>query len=333
MSLETLELEKEIIKITGHPLVGYDSPLTSSRLESYIGKVWRHIKSIEIDPGTLRSGIKQLRYNLKLLSPCLINGSDYFDDPNIIENYLGIQGLIMADYLYNSHNHPHETNSSMRLYDFPLCAKFAVCVTPPNDMYIESSKFASKAMADSPDVIAYFTGPTHQVGVGLPNNGFYLKGYPEGVPFMDTNPSGQRRGAFAASEGGGLVIVDDKTKWKLIRNEFCGVKTLIGGAMFLTDRDKELNVNQLRYGSISYLFQYRDQDGQLHTGFASARNYCPRLGIQRLLADYTKRMGAVSFVGLEMEYNDSGCFIRGEDKKAIKQIGYQTRFDHYLVTL
>jgi hypothetical protein len=308
-----------------------------SSLETLLARIARHMTSGQMDPATLRRGALQVYDSLVLLREG--EGSLFFDGKTT--NYRGISGLTAVDYtlsvpavdLFNGFldKFSHQKVEA-RIFEFPKDSSVQIDVTPE-----DQSKYTNAHYLYVPGAIASFTGPTTKVFEQgeLPNNGFYSRDMGNLVTFMDTNPSGLRRGAFGLKSCGELVLMDDARKWTVIDSQFEGFDYLVGTSYYMTLTDLP-NISEGEAPAIkshlSYLLQFRQPDGQPVTAFCLVKRMISRDWMRRIIDDYATRGGFDDWMAVELEYSGANCVTI--DHKGQKEIyggsGF-IRYDHYTV--
>lgn len=295
--------------------------------ETYLGRVVRHVRNRDFSPQTIMRGVKQGVEQLRLLHTR--DGNLQLNE--VYNNFLGIENLKVSDYslqylrglTFSHHAVP------IRLYDFPPDIKI--------ELYVENKNYilTKDYLSGIPNAVGSFTGPTF-LKEGLPNNGFYKEDESDQVNFEDTNPSGQRRGAFGLTKKGKLVLMDDKTKWDIIRNGFRGYKALIGTPFYFSSddpiNDRILFEPEWRR-ALSYLFQYQTLDGSTKTGFTLSKGSVSRVTMKKVLDHYMKSVKGNNYFAVEMEYHNADCIIRGIDGEVddFSGGGGFYRRDHYVL--
>lgn len=184
-------------------------------METLTEKIIRHLKEPrEIDWRTLKSGMRQTLLEMERRVSRINPKAEFSWETD--QDFLNIDGLDLVSYTFRNgyrFNPRHAT-----FVTFPEDSDLVICVTE-NKQGETTNEFVQYI----PDAIGSFTGPTFLSSELIPNNGFFywpkdVKEYP-GVakPFADTYPSGRRRGALAQRHTGEVDLLDDATKWEIIR--------------------------------------------------------------------------------------------------------------------
>lgn len=307
--------------------------------ETLSAKILRHIEEREFDSTTLKRGINQIL--LTLLNRNEDEGR--LLPPQLSSDYLGINGLLMAAYTFYIPQLPQlsikpdslqtlemRISPRVRIYEFPEGCLYDSLVTGNNVPAISTANMLNLI----PGAIASFTGPTFFITDQVPNNGFYAKDFGTLVDFQDTNPPGQRRGAFAITDTGELLVLDDYFKWGLVRGAYSELRALVGTSYYFTNNDtspESLFFASLGKMQASFLMQYRDSEGGARTCFAVSNNMISRSVMRKVVDNYVDLRGGLSYVAVEMELAGAACMVRG--RAGIESFGGQGfyRRDHYLV--
>lgn len=189
----------------------------------------------------------------------------------------------------------------------------------------------------SDDVIATFSGPTYDDYESyLPNNGFYFKGSNLKTDFCDTNPPGERRGAFGFTLRGGLNLLTDEEKWSVVRNRYKDYRVLVGTSFYFENGDSVFNIPARDYYTrsiLSYLIQYQNISGEKRNCFAVSDTQIMRIDMKKAIDDYMERVGGLSYRAVELEFTGSTCITRNNaDYDRYGGYGFYRR-DHYVVML
>lgn len=295
--------------------------------ETYLQRASRHIRDRDFSPRTIIRGVRQGAEQL-----WLFHAMDKSLQLNEVRsNFMGVAGLNVSNYTFSygrwlrfggDHVVP------LRVYDFPPGTEIKLYVEP--DYNIRTKDYLSRVS----NGIGSFTGPTF-LREGLPNNGFYWENEIDQVKFEDTNPSGQRRGAFGLTKNGQLILMDDKTKWDIVRSAFKGYEALIGTPFYfsMSDSINDRAIFDLEWKNIlSYLFQYQTHGGSTRTGFALSKGFVSRVAIKKVLDHYMQSVKGYNYLALEMEYLNADCIIRNPDGEVdyFSGVGFYRR-DHYIL--
>lgn len=299
-------------------------------IETLEQKIIRHIKEGSFDPATLRRGISQIRgYLLSINERCGI-----LLDPQVENNYLGLPDLTVARYSYHLPRPRRLYNNFVRfdpiihVVDFPVQSAFNLSVFPRNSGGLDTESFFHALVGRG----GIFTGPTYLYKTdGGPNNGFYTREEGLLTEFQDTNPSGQRRGAFGITDEGEIIVMDDNRKWDIVRSGFPGLRALMGTSHFLTSNDcSKEDSGYSGKERLSYLMQYRVGNGKRVCFVLSTNGYISTPTIKKVLDDYCQKMKGMEYIAVEMENSTPQCLLRGEGEVKFGGIGFGRR-DHYFV--
>lgn len=310
--------------------------------ESLTQAIVRHIKERDFHPSTLVRGMQRVFWNLWLSN----EHSGILESPKFHHNYKKVPGLTVADYelrvglitkrwLFGFADY---VDTDLRVYEFPDNSRLQIHVDPNKDQCKESLDFIDQV----PQAIAEFTGPTilYQVHETLPNNGFYSPDPTAFVPFL---PTTSRRGAFGITTEGTTVLMDDQTKWGVIRNNFAGFSYLVGTSFYFTSSETLVNMaealRELPYrpriedrGQLSCLVQYTNQKGGQRLLFVLSQKEASLQTIKVLLDDYLKRRQGRDYIAVEMELQRSNLVVKApEGKFPYKSGRSDKRQDHYLI--
>ncbi len=308
-------------------------------MESLAEKALRHLRQGHLDPATLLRGTSEMCQRLLTRHERLgdLTGCE------IDSNHLGVTNLTRANYSFdipatdiNSFPFNYMSKTHIEVIEFPLDASFQVLTTPLQEngiSFIPTNNFIEHI----PEAIATFTGPTYsEIGKRYPNNGFYHKDLGEVVPFRDTNPSGQKRGAFLITDSRQLVIIDDDLKWQLIRSGFPSpIQALIGTSNYLKAADKKVTTpkDYQRKSQISYLVQALDLNDHIHTSFVVSTRVISIPTIRTVIEDYMSKSDCTNYIAVELELSGASCTIRGANRATQHYggTGFHGRRDHYVV--
>src|SRR5258708_346114 len=152
--------------------------------ESFGQRIARHIHAGEVDFGTIVRGVetfsKWVRSNDIL--------SSKIEESSHVSNTAGNKMLARTRYEYVKRSGWIAGN--YEVIDFPDDYQLRINVTS-----IDKTLNIHDHLDRQKGAIAEFVGPT--ILEHLPNNGFFMSHNPSArVPFMDTDPSGERRGAI-----------------------------------------------------------------------------------------------------------------------------------------
>lgn len=310
-----------------------------AELETVLEKAGRHLGEIAqgyFDPLALwRAPHELLREFLSLNER-----SGWLCDPKIVENYLGIEDLTRAIYTFEMPAPPYVEKfkptycTALYVIEFPLRSKIDLVVTPLNRPLT-----TQQIIAQIPKAIAAFTGPTFLPSTNyLPNNGFYYRDDKTAyVEFKETNPVGDKRGAFGLTEKDELLFLTDPEKWQRVAEYFRGLKVMIGTANYYTELDEFKAVRSVEChgkGNLSYLLKYCDQSARTRVCFGVSLGRVSRATMQTVLNDYVDRRDGNRQFGIELEQGGASCILvdRNGRREKIGGEGYIRR-DHYFVTL
>ncbi|MCR4326661.1 MAG: hypothetical protein NUV52_03330 [Candidatus Roizmanbacteria bacterium] len=293
---------------------------------SFMGNMIRHINDGDIDIATIQRGAKQLVRQIATAH----SEEASLAGPTVLNDFLSHEGLTMASYqlagffpLWARHA------MDIRLFMFPESFRLNVHMA---DHPTDTEKF----LITHPQAVAAFHGPTYSdrnETIRAVNNGFYYKGAVQ-VPFMETDPPGERRGAIILHENGDVELADDRRKWDALSNP-SGIQTISGTSDFIrsTDTVVELKRDKRPRHATSFLIQ----------GTAGKRiMYCPlyspisRPTVLRLLQTFEADFGLGECIGVELEYNGATNYIKeGGNPNTIYaypgHVSYK-RLDHYYFT-
>lgn len=298
--------------------------------ESPREKIVRHIKEHEWDPRTIAKGVSYLfeRYT---------RGSEEGSElilVKVVANFLDIPGLQVIDYELRLPKAEivagkFYTKVPIRIYLFPTD------ISPRCEVTLDAVGISTRShLLNLPYRKALeFTGPTFKGDIRLPNNGFYHDGQTM-VPFQDTNPSGQRRGAIAFKEDGSVRLLTDEEKWDIVRADYNGVSTLVGTSYWFTP-DTEDNAEPVKSKEpayYSYLFQGSSNPEIM--GFILSSKLASRTPIVQALNDAMVRGMIPEYIAVEMELKNSCCLVKNDSRRSIfGGEGFSTRCDHYYLEL
>lgn len=310
--------------------------------ETLVEKVTRHLRTGQVDPGTVARGFQQ--------------SFGYFFSRNeaqgqlvqetFQEDALRALGIVVTKYYYRVPQLPPALNRllprdgftdglerklSPAIYtvEFPLGSRFNVHLdSTPDRMLLHTAEYFKKYCPD-----ATFTGPTFEYDKNdhLPNNGFYLKGSSSGTDFRDTNPSGLRKGAFAVFPSRRLSVLDDQHKWALVRSGYPGIQALVGTSYYFTQDTELPNIEYNGKMQASYLVQYRKSpEDEARTCFVLSTGMITRNTMKAVIDDYVTRRGGLGYIAVEMEMAGAACMIKRGDGTT-REFGAKgfNRRDHY----
>lgn len=341
--------------------------------ETLLQKVYRHaFKEKDFSPTTLRRGLTYFRTylesrragNAELL---LLERHDYQDvggntGLNIVtfkESIPSSQGqslfekqrVLFDDQHYIFAHLPQD--SLIQVYILNM-AQVAQMVDHPaafpehTSMLVE--KYSNSIIGDVPNSFASFPGPTFRTffrgkpeegALGYPNNGFFVSGNPDlTVPFMETKPAGQPRGAIAIKKDGSLVLMSDSEKWAASKNNFAEYQVVSGTSFYFTDKTKLKMVDPEQTknrSSLSYLIQILDENGREQLIHFTAKTLVNRVQAHRLIEEYLKNLNFKSYIAVELEHLGSNLALKNQETGAIeltKTGGFagEERMDYYLVS-
>lgn len=301
-------------------------------MECFKDRVIRHIKRGELDPATTKRGIVSFLniFRAHTLDPetTRLSSSD--------TSFCGVEGLGLFRYQVDSCL-TFIPPTYIDLIAFPLKSSLRIYTTGYDDPTINTNTF----LAGIENGIAEFPGPTFLARPPfhkLPNNGFF---YRSGiarleVPFCDTNPSGQRRGAIAISESGETSILTDEQKWEIVRKGFDGYPALAGGSFYFSSTDQWEDLVKMRsrnYDNVSCLIQLSSEKEGRRLVFAMSRAEISFEIMKRVVDLYSTRMES-SYIGVELELRNLNCTIK-DSQRSLVQLnpngGFWGRRDHYVI--
>jgi hypothetical protein len=306
--------------------------------------ILRHIKERDINLTTLKKGFAAVRDRVDAFH----ESHAELKDSNEEANYRGISGLDVTHYdLITPPLNPRYRWDKSEWGE----ARFEFVAFPSDshlNIYVVDEKSFSEA-ADTtidpyttdafirqvPNAIASFTGPTFTYP-DLPNNGFFHRAdETAATKFEDTNPSGQRRGAFGITSDKRLVLMDDQEKWSVVRSNFSGFDTLVGTSNYFTDEDTPETLRKLTdnsRGKVSFLIKYVAQDDTERLVFAVSIKPTTTVAIKNLMDYHLVKLGAQRYFALELELNNANCVTKNAEGivERINEGGFFRR-DHYVI--
>ena len=310
-----------------------------TQLESLSARIRRHLIHREFDRATLMRGVNEVFRHLQYMD--FDNG--YIARSGLNPNFAFNTGMQNVDYSFrpsNDYSH-YQYEVRARVLEFPSDAKMHAVLLDEIFDEVPRYKDSSEVVKGVRGAIATFDGPTFTKQVGLfyppqflPNNGFYYQGQKQDeVPFCDTNPSGARRGALCVTEAGNYFAVDDEVKWIIVRNDYKGVKVLSGTSSYIKPGDEENAGDKESYQSLSYLFHFFDQDGQLKTAHIVSNRNISRSLIRRMIEDDVELRQGNFVIGVELERNGAASLAVNFRGVLVDQFGRtrHRRRDHYIV--
>lgn len=179
----------------------------------------RHLKSGDVSAAMIGRGLDLIRAEIftRNLDRCQVTGS------HIERDFGQIYGLDVTTYELSM---PRAfggfdkgeglSRIEVSVVDFPADSDLRVLVLSSPWQTPVRYPDTRRIVDVYPEIIASFAGPTFKSA--LPNNGFYSKERPDAsVPFAETRPVGQRRGAIAIETGGAVRLLNDSEKWQAVR--------------------------------------------------------------------------------------------------------------------
>lgn len=306
--------------------------------------IWRHIKGGEVNRETIKKGFAALRDRVDAFHESQAELKDRTEE----RDYQGIPGLDVTHYdLIAPPFYPVFKNDKsewgharFEFVDFPANSHLAIHVVD-QETFDKAYNGDIEAVttdgfiANIPAAIASFTGPTFSYP-DLPNNGFFHRADKSAVTkFEDTNPSGQRRGAFGITTNKKLILMDDQAKWTAVRNNFAGFDTLVGTSCYFTDRDDPETLRRITdntRGKVSYLIKYRAQDDSERLVFVVSIKPTTTKTIKNLVDYHLAKLGAQSYFAVELELNNANCVVKdSQGHLTLVNDGGFYRRDHYVI--
>lgn len=294
---------------------------TQMDVEGLRKKITRHILAGEISPKVLARGfryIKEYLLTMKVYEAPIAAMREEKD-------FGGTPGLDCISYQFELENYRIGTVDVVKQKQIP-----ARCVIFPNGAriafeFLDEARYlpnffdARTAPGKKNKPIATFTGTTTwDYG---PNNGCYVRHQSHEeivIPFKDTFPPGQRRGAIWIDRQGVVTPVDDDKKWQLVRNSFRDCQSLVGTSFWFTSSDRLDDTNLFKAtdrASLSYFVVFRDSKGNERVGYFVISNSVPRSAAKKVADLLQKRLGAKSYFAAEMELAGSGAILRDQKKR------------------
>lgn len=315
--------------------------------EALLAKIKRHMVELELDPGTLRRGLK---FTLGYILTRDINRAE-LQLVSVEKKIGGIPGFENFRYIFTT----NDIDAGGRDLFFARTVKADCLLFPPGAemtfSYLLSNAVQNEYFQQEIDrrrgkekVLALFTGPTiKSVWLDddsryfeLPNNGFFhrRKRVPL-VPFQDTKPRGQRRGAIAFNLRGKMSLLDDKQKWEVVNSQFQGYRSVVGTSFWFRDTDNEKTkelFSQNDRGYFSFLVRYETNNGPIF-GYIVVSGRIPRSAAKKLADQFMHDIRASHYFAVELEYIGAGAYIN--KGSMIDQVGSPSswRHDHFLVSI
>lgn len=301
-------------------------------MEKLADRIARHLRERKIDIKTIVRGFHTIEdwVSSRAVIQSRIEPVGQIEDAGGQEGMTYSTYKYMYEYVIGKRKHENAIGE-FNITDFPLDSRLQVEVTGRDLVDIEDYLLKHRT------AISEFIGPTRQNE--LPNNGFHLRGSRARIPFMDTNPSGQRRGAIVVDKDNVTKIVPDEEKWKIVRSRFKDVQAMVGTSTYFTDKDKPETTDifaDTARDKVSYLISYCDAMSQTRLAYIYISTCVPRVIAQASIAYHLEMLNASSYIAGELELLGSGILIK--DPKTRKPVcldknstpcGY--RRDHYMI--
>lgn len=320
--------------------------MDESALESIGQKIIRHIRQREFDSHTLKRGVTLLKdaWETARIREASIG------DPEVTRDYLGNPGLdvykirLVIPILHGNSLGQSQEKGRVKSNFITV---FPEDTTLRPTLLSDYSREVIDAVKGFPEAIAGITGPTAsstynydegRYSLHVSDNGYYMAGTGTVLPFRDTNPPGQRRGAIAFDASGQVSLLTDIQKWQAVNSNFEGITCLSGTSFYFTSEDPVFSKESLtaldsHKSQVSYLIQYTDTSGRKHLAHFISSTLLYRSVAKSIIDRFIKSVKAVSYIAVEMELNGSDTVIVPADKSAPVQLlreGFN-RNDHYFV--
>lgn len=288
--------------------------------ESAPHKVWRHLKEGPRDIPTVTRGIHYLGERLVLGS---------FENSVLCREgfdpcFLGINGLKVFAYNLSVPRRgslPGRIQTPIRVYQFPSGLYPRIDVLP-DKAQVHTREHLLRLRSQA---ALEFVGPTFFLNTKLPNNGFYHDGKML-IPFGETNPPGQRRGAIGFKEDQSVQLMTDQEKWTAINDNFAGFCAVAGTSYWLSSDDQNTDPTDPVYHS--YLVQSRSKPSTM--GYMIAGGLITRKIVLDLLNDAAMKEVFPDFIAVELEEAGTCCIVKnGDSFDHFGYTGFNSRRDHY----
>jgi len=294
---------------------------SASNLESFTGKVVRHIFTGDFKLSTLLRGWEYYCLFLESRSQVLI-----FGEGKVEHNFAGNQGTSLYLYQYDKDDIYHDKGIGARVIEFTEGSKIKIVIRDLEDL----TDTMGSDFLDRENAYAAFAGPTRYNE--LPNNGFYDRAL-GGVlrPFMDTNPPGQRRGAIATDNRGNFVILDEPARTQARNSGFSDFQIVSGTSFYLQSSDSSQDIELLTEPDrsvVTYIIKFQDKNGNerfAHVTFAVLLN---RREVKNLLDIHAARNSWKEYIAAELEHLGGGCVVKTKTGAA-QSYNTNTRGDSY----
>lgn len=310
-------------------------------LETTVQKAGRHLREISNNPGLLFGDPGMLVRGIKFgLEDLFMAGApeSWFGEPVIIEDYKGIDGLTVACYRFTTPVASYVERMrkiaciSLSIIEPPLGSKLHFYLTE-SDRMLTPEQFIKILPWDGVAITGPTVTPSTQY---LPNNGFYFQQAEQTVLFNETNPPGDRRGAFGINDQGDLKLLTDQEKWIVLKSGFKGFQFIAGTSTYFASGDAEEIDAGMKcdgWGNLSYLFQYQDSCNNSRIGFGVSHGRLSRHSFRAVLRDYFNRNQANTYFGVELEQTGSVAVIKTDG--LLEKFGGSSfpRRDHYFFSL
>jgi hypothetical protein len=315
------------------PPAGMDN---SERLRDRVKRHVDEIKAGKIDPQAIVRGGTQILDKLTLVREDDAKISSSTKTPD----YLGLSGLDFNAYALTVPVGPTHLPTSLelttfrsinvRILDLPVDSNLVVFVTHQGQKPVHTNAFLNRVNG----AIASITGPTFSHGDDLPNNGFYFQPTSDFRPFMETNPPGERRGAFGLTLDGQLQLLTDQDKWQIVNQDFDGYCAVVGTSHYIlgSDNDQDYgSLAQVHKNCLSYLMAAEEADGRTRFSFIRNERMLSRDRLRKLMQYHSIQANRRMLMAVELEFGNASCVVKSADgKKSEFGTGFNERRDHYL---
>lgn len=331
-------------------------PNNEGRLEGPFRKAIRHLFNGELDLNTLRRGGELMT---KYIEARKLKDNT-FTLIRSLQNFAGQEGVVVYEYSKRKTLKPssdlqthNEFNSKgdIAFIEFPHSATIATEIYPNSSSADLWNLTGGALLLKNPKYSAEFVGPTwsYYHKQKLSNNGFFSAEHGLLVPFMNTNPPGQRRGAIGIKGSGELMLLDEQAKLQVIRDNFSGFSIVSGTSFYLSSEDNSASteldtMSGEDVSAVSYLISYHDESGLKHFAHLTINMLVSRKQVKELLDLHANMHHWSDYIAVELELNGGGCLVKNKqainaDRRSLQNtIGqdgkvFLLRSDHYFVVL